>query len=95
MSESLNEKLKPVYFTPEHQAVLDLLGEDMCEKLGVILNGTPFKISPLTIYLRNKRTAELLNSTELTFAQIAHKEKITRKSVYNLNRSIKTTQPLK
>ena len=88
----MSDKLKPAYFTPEHQAVLDLLGEDMCEKLGTILNGISFKMSPLTIYLRNKRTAELLANTKLTFAEIAREENLTVKTVYRLNCRIKKPQ---
>jgi hypothetical protein len=85
----LAKTLKPAFFTPEHEEVYNLLGEELCEKFFAIVGSTQFNVAPIITYIKNRRTAELINNGELTFAQIAMREKIAIKSVYNLNKMIK------
>lgn len=81
------EKLKPKYFTKTHQEVIDLLGEEMCQKLHKIIGGVYFNISPITTYLKNKHILDLINNSHLSFEEIAKKVNCSKTSVYNLKKS--------
>lgn len=87
--------LIPKYFTELHKEVLEILGEEKCFAINNIMDShDSFSFRPIIIYIKRKRTKELLLEGNLTTTQIAYEVELHVETVRMIQRKINSSKKL-
>lgn len=93
MSNNIEEKIYPKYFTELHGEVLALLGEEKCLQLSKILGNKSdtFSFQPIACFVKRREIVDLLMGEEhYSVHHISIKTNVAEMTVRRLQRAIKT-----